>query len=48
VHHERHCFIAASEPWSDEPHWSDVPERALLRVELDDSDGVRVRTLREG
>jgi len=48
VHEEQHCFIAASEPWNDEPQWKRVPERALLRVELDDSHGVRVRTLREG
>lgn len=48
VHEEQSCFIAASEPWSDDPHWSSVPERALLRVDLDERHGVRVRTLREG
>lgn len=47
VHADDSCFIAASEPWSDDPFWTDVPERALVRVELDANRSVRARTLRE-
>jgi glutamine amidotransferase len=48
VHQEPQCFFAASEPWSDEYPWNTIREHTLLRVDLDDSQRVSVRTLHDG
>jgi glutamine amidotransferase len=44
VRQEADCFVAASEPWSDDGAWRSVEERTLLRVDLA-AGAPRVRAL---
>lgn len=46
IREEDGLFVAASEPWSDEPAWSVFEERSLVRVELGPGRTLRRRTLR--